>query len=334
MNARRRIAIIGAGVAGLAAARRLAPAADITLFEKSRGPGGRLAHRRADPFAFDFGAQFITARDPGFRQEADSLAARGLLAPWQCRFAEFEGDRLISTRPWTADNPHFTGVGRMTAIAAAWAEGLEIFRTTRITALRRASEGWFLDSDKGEEFGPFDFALLSIPAAQAADLLPDETPLRELAAMTRMQGCFALMLGFEDLPDLGFDAAMIRGSKLSWLSVSRSRPGHEGGASLVALSANDWADAHIDDPLDGVRETMMAALRPLTGSLGAPRHSDLHRWRYANCGRRAETAQLIDPDRGLGVCGDWTAEGRVEAAFLSGRRAADMILGLFAIDRL
>ncbi|MFN3164316.1 MAG: FAD-dependent oxidoreductase, partial [Pseudohongiellaceae bacterium] len=61
------IAIVGAGLAGIAAARQLAPLADVTVFEKSRGPGGRMATRRAGDFQFDHGAQFFTARTESFR---------------------------------------------------------------------------------------------------------------------------------------------------------------------------------------------------------------------------------------------------------------------------
>ena len=38
----------------------------VTVFDKGRGPGGRLATRRADDLRFDHGAQYFTARDPRF----------------------------------------------------------------------------------------------------------------------------------------------------------------------------------------------------------------------------------------------------------------------------
>ncbi|GAB0112907.1 NAD(P)/FAD-dependent oxidoreductase [Acidisoma sp. C75] len=321
-----RIAIIGAGVSGLAAARHLAGAHRVTLFDKGRSPGGRLANRRRAGFAFDFGAQFFTARDPRFLAETARLTAAGAIRPWHCRFAEIERGTVSHWREWGESPAHFVGIGRMTALAAAWAEGLTLHRATRITALRREADGsWRLMAEDGAAFGPFDRVLLALPAPQAAALLPPESPLQARAAAAQMQGCFALMLGFEALPDAGFDAALIKGGVLSWLSMSKARPGHEGGPGLLALTRNDWADAHMEDAPEMVQAAMMQALTAILGRLPRPVHQDLHRWRYANCPSQAEPALLIDAPRGLALCGDWTRHGRVEAAFLSGLETAEAI---------
>ena len=59
------LAIVGAGMAGLSAARemrRRRPDLMITIYEKSRGFGGRVATRRRDGFVFDHGAQVIKDR--------------------------------------------------------------------------------------------------------------------------------------------------------------------------------------------------------------------------------------------------------------------------------
>jgi predicted NAD/FAD-dependent oxidoreductase len=263
-----------------------------------------------------------------FRAEIERLAAAGIVAPWRCRFVEIAQDQIVASRRWDEEQPHFVGVGRMTAMATAWAEGLDIRRTTHITALRPEAQGWRLLDKGGGDHGPFDFVILAIPAAQAADLLPADTPLRGFAQSTRMKACFALMLGFDMLPDLGFDAALIRQSPLSWLSLCSSRPGQNGGAGLLLLSDNDWAERHIEDPPDGIALILREALRTLVGDLGAPRHSDLHRWRYANCDRQVGPATLIDAAHRLGLCGDWTSHGRVEAAFLSGLQVAEDFLAL------
>jgi predicted NAD/FAD-dependent oxidoreductase len=61
------VAIVGTGIAGLAAARYLRERGiACTLFDKSRGLGGRMATRRVDTLHFDHGAQFFTARSARF----------------------------------------------------------------------------------------------------------------------------------------------------------------------------------------------------------------------------------------------------------------------------
>lgn len=54
----KRIAIIGAGLAGLTLAREINASADVHVFEKYHGVGGRMAHRHLEGFDFDHGAQY------------------------------------------------------------------------------------------------------------------------------------------------------------------------------------------------------------------------------------------------------------------------------------
>ena len=81
------IAIVGAGIAGLSCADALTNMGhDVILLDKGRGPGGRMSTRRMDTplgqVAFDHGAQYFTARDPGFCAQVDVWAEHGIVARW------------------------------------------------------------------------------------------------------------------------------------------------------------------------------------------------------------------------------------------------------------
>jgi renalase len=81
-----RIAVVGAGVAGLAAAARLADlGVSVSVFEKSRGPGGRAATRHDGPHRFDHGMQFFTARSEPFRRQVADWIDRGVVRIWTPR---------------------------------------------------------------------------------------------------------------------------------------------------------------------------------------------------------------------------------------------------------
>ena len=59
------VAIIGAGMAGITAARTLLQAGlRVSVFEKSQGAGGRMATRETAYGGFDHGVQYFTVRDP------------------------------------------------------------------------------------------------------------------------------------------------------------------------------------------------------------------------------------------------------------------------------
>jgi len=69
-----RVAIIGAGMTGASAASQLrAAGAEVVVFDKARGPGGRMTSKRlvSDNTALaqsslDLGAQYFTVRHPRF----------------------------------------------------------------------------------------------------------------------------------------------------------------------------------------------------------------------------------------------------------------------------
>ena len=87
-----RVAVVGAGIAGVGLARHLADAGHtVQLFDKSRGVGGRLATRRlqwvddkgvAREASFDHGAPGFTARSADFARFVDAAHRAGWLAPW------------------------------------------------------------------------------------------------------------------------------------------------------------------------------------------------------------------------------------------------------------
>jgi renalase len=138
------IAIIGAGLAGLEAARRLTAAgAVVTLFEKSGGRGGRVATRRMETAAFDHGAPLLHGLD------ADTIRAAGAM-PWR--------DGVIGV-------PGNSNLGR------ALAEGLDVSGRTRVTGITAVDGGWRLECEDGPAAGPFDRVLVAIPAPQAHALL-------------------------------------------------------------------------------------------------------------------------------------------------------------------
>ena len=317
------VAVVGAGIAGLRAAALLAPQTGVVVFEKSRGLGGRLATRRAGGFSFDHGAPYFRARDPEFVAYVDDLARAGLVAPWRARFAEIDGAAIDPRVVWDESDAHYVALPGMSALGRHMAQGLDVRLETRIVAAAQDGAGWRLTAEEGQMHGPFDGLILALPARQALDLLPPDSPLAASAQAAQMQGCFALMLGYETAPASPFDAALVRGSPLSWISLNHTKPGRDAAPALVALSANAWADSHIEDDPESVQAIMLDALAAILGEAArAASFRTLHRWRYANAGRAHAPLAGLDALRRLAICGDWLMQGRVEAAFLSGSAAA------------
>lgn len=322
-----RVAIIGAGLSGLVVARRLQTVADVTLFEKSRGPGGRMATRYAGDFEFDHGAQFFTARSKAFRTFLQPLIDNGIVAAWQARFAEFNRDCITALRPWGGDNPHYVGAPRMNSIGKALSVDLKIVLETTITAIARNSSGWTLSDDAGKQSGPFDWVVITSPAPQTGALA---RPFPELAAYCgerKMLGCFALMLGFAEPVSLDWQAALVRNADISWISVNSSKPGRGNPFTFVVHSTNAWADAHREDDTDSVMNHVLDEASAVAGEdMRRAVHRQVQRWRYANVDKQSGPTHFMDENNKLAACGDWFIRGRVEAAFTSANDLADALV--------
>ncbi|NNF65939.1 MAG: NAD(P)-binding protein [Gammaproteobacteria bacterium] len=321
-----RVAVIGAGLSGLVAARELHKCSDVTVFEKSRGFGGRMATRYGTEFEFDHGAQFFVARSKRFQKFLEPLIVQGTVACWHARFVELQRDKITATRDWDDDFPHYVGAPRMSAIGRYLADGLTIRQNTTVANIAREASGWRLADNEGNELGCFDWVVCALPAAQTAALVPDDSLLYRRAATTKMRACYALMLGFDKPLSLPWQAARVLDADISWISVNSSKPKRPDDFTLVVHSTNKYADANIDRPIPQVQEHLLAELSAVIGTdCSHATFCQLHRWRYANIDKQPGPACLVDTTMQLAGCGDWFKAGRVEAAFTSGNEVASKV---------
>jgi len=87
------LAIIGAGIAGITLARQLQDSAEVSVFEKSRGFGGRMATRRAGSYQFDHGAQFFTARSQQFQNLINDRVTDNQIQAWLPRILTLDPEK-------------------------------------------------------------------------------------------------------------------------------------------------------------------------------------------------------------------------------------------------
>ena len=310
MNSHRsRIAVVGAGMAGLACARGLArDGLDVAVFDKSRGLGGRLATRRTGALAFDHGAQYVTTRSDAFRQVMAELVAAGAAGAWHPAGADTRGE------PW------YVGAPGMSALARPLADGLPVAHERRAVGLHRAAGGWQVRFADGEQAGAFDAVVLAVPAPQAADLLGDRAGhFPELAGVS-MAPCWAAMAAFDTPLAVPFDVVKPDDDVVAWMARNNSKPGRPDGADQWVIHATaPWSRAHLESAPDAVADTLVRHLARLCDQPDRwPALSIGHRWRYAFVDRPLGRDCLWRPDLALGLAGDWCLGARVEAAFTSG----------------
>jgi renalase len=327
----RTIAVVGAGLAGLSCAQALLQAGHtVHVFDKARGPSGRMSTRRADdehgPWQCDHGAQYFTARDHAFRAEVARWQQAGAAALWNARLASFDGSAW--TTPQTPLE-RFVGTPRMTS-PAAWLvknlgeHALAQWQTT-VQGLERAEGGWAVTSaEHGVHSQRYDAVLLAVPAPQAEPLLAPLAPSgAAVASSVRMRGSWAVMLRYARPVVMPWDAAFINAGPLRWVARDSSKPGRTGAETWLLHASPEWSEAHIEDGPEYVIAALLAALAELGSP--APLAATAHRWRYADTEAPLGLGSWWDASLRVGLCGDWLNGGKVEGAWLSGRALAAQV---------
>jgi len=320
------VLVLGAGAAGLSAARTLTDFGISTrVLDKGRGVGGRMATRRmgdrnAPRGRWDHGAQFATFRSSALMDTLRAWNAWDLMAQW---IPAHEHSDLMRRRP----------IEGMNAFAKRLAEGLDIHTSQRVNALRFTPEGWEAHTESREVFRASTL-LCTFPPPQCVALFRtcegplSPEPLRQLAAVDYQPALTLLaeMAEPELIPPPGY---MHPSSGVLDTVADQHRKGVSKAYTIVAhatpLFSREWIDRDRSTALGVLR----AALSEVTG--GTVIHAEIHGWRYARPVERVGASFLRLGD-GLYAAGDGFAAGdedalpderpRIESALLSGRAAA------------
>lgn len=318
-----KIAVIGAGMAALSAASELSTWSSVSLFEKSRGVGGRMATRYQGDLAFDFGAQYFTVRDNSFKAFLNPYLESQVVQLWEPAFVELKNGKLSSQRQWKDSPAHYVGAEKMTSLCKALAKDHEVHIETRIIDVQRKDKYWYLTDQEKNTHGPFDWVISSAPPEQTADIFPNEFAHAKTLPRYQMSPCYTLMLGFQHPLPISWEVAFIKHPILSWMSCNHTKPGRPPGSSYVINSTNAWAAKNQTLDIENVMSLMLNELESLIGSqLAHYTHIDCQKWRYANIEKQKGPKAYIDNQLGLGAFGDWCIQGRVESAYLSGTHIA------------
>lgn len=332
-----RIAVIGAGVSGALCAQALAQAgAQVELFDKARGPGGRMATRRhgegAQALHFDHGATGFESHSLALQPWIQRGAQAGWLAPWRAQ------------RPDGADPVRWVATPGMNEMVRQLVGTLPLQLGQAVSALHAqpqhtaapesAPRRWRLQL--GEQ--PLlprshDAVVLAMPPQQAAVLLQAHRPdWAEDARQVEMEPCWTLMAETDEPP--AWPASLLRPAHgpIALLLRDDHKPGRQrrpGRACWVVQARPEWSQAHRDERPEQIVARLLDALRAEVNPGGdLPVHVAMaHRWLYSRPRPllRAGPSCWWDAELGLGVCGDFLGGGTVELAALSGLDLAERI---------
>jgi renalase len=339
----RNIAVIGAGIAGLACARTLAQAGHrVTVLDKARAAGGRLTSCDTPFGTFDHGAQYFTVRDARF-QKALAITP-GLCKPWSANAVRvLDPHGRVAEAALPAPEPHWVAVPSMDALPRHWAQPLSAAgsleletRVTRIEPDALDAHRWQLQTsgpqDSVHVYSGFDAVVLAIPNALASGLLSQSAVAPNVAQQlegVEVAPCWTLMLAYPQavqptLSHLGpqWNAALSTHHRIAWLARESSKPGRGAIERWTVQASPAWSQEHLDDDGPRVEAKLQKAFAEVTGIRAEPSFSQVHRWMWAKTVAPLGRSHLWDAKAGIGACGDWCLGHRVEDAFISGLELA------------
>ncbi len=328
-----RCTIVGAGMAGLMAARLLQDGGwPVMVLDKARGVGGRMATRRIDQdkgrAIVDFGAQFFTVRSAAFGHWVQQWQDLGVVQEWSRGFAE-------GAEPYRPDgHARYRGAKGMTLIPKQLAMGLDIRLRTPVRSVVKTASGWEIVTENGEAHIA-EALILTPPVPQSLALLAAgrvELPAEVQFVLEKItyDPCLAVLAvldGSSNIPAPGG----IRPDHpvIYWLADNRQK----GISPLTAVtihagpdfSREHYAAAQEVTTKEQVLQKIMGAAVPWLGAKVVT--AQLHRWRYSAPVEVYADPCLVVPGRyPLIFAGDAFAGPRVEGAALSGRAAARTLL--------
>lgn len=316
--------VIGAGIAGLLAARKLQEAGvSVTVLDKGRGVGGRMATRRIDPARFDHGAQFFTARDDRFEALVKDWLAAGVARKWSDGFPDESGELQNG-------HPRYCGAEGMTTIPKFLAIPLEVRTKTRVAAVEPSDGGWQVHTESGAilEAGAL---VMTAPMPQTLEILraggvtlPGDT-LKRLSTIT-YDPCLALMAPLDratSIPEPG--GIQLSGEPVSWVADNFRKGISTNGHGITIHAGPQFSREHWEAPDETIAGTLLDAIGPWLNE--QPSKYQLHRWRYSQPVASDPKSYLIaDQPAPLVFAGDGFLGSRIEGAALSGLAAAEGLL--------
>jgi len=303
------VAVIGAGLAGIACARALGVAGvHVRVFESQRAPGGRLATRRFAAASFDHGAQYLTASDPAFADVLRRAEKAGAAACWKPDWPQHDGDEAL-----------WVGAPAMAALPRRLAARLDVEYGARILRIERGRGGWALLDDRGSAHTDFGAVVIALPAPAAAELAAGRTPLAARVRLVPMAPCWAVMVAFDARLAGVADAGFAGDPVLAWFARNGSKPGRDSLEAWVLHASPAWSRVEFDQSPEQVQQALLDRFATFAGrALPRALVADAHRWRHARVEAPLGEMYLLDREAGIGFCGDWCLEARAEAAWRSG----------------
>lgn len=332
------IGIIGASLSGLVAGEKLAKAGhDVTVIEKSRELGGRLASFDYEGVAMDYGISSVISSDPVFESFLSELKEQDKIKKWARDFAFFDGTQLHDINPNRPAKSYQVGTNGLSAIPKHLSRWVDVKSEEKAGGLtyigsdRSRKKAWMINLTDISVF-ECDAVIIATPAVEAYGILQtaqDETPTRRIIRHLdeiRYEPCFSLMAVYpkEYMPE--WKGIECEDHTLRWIGNESSKAESPSKAAVVIRSSGSFARKYHDTDPEEIKNLLLERASDIAGSsLIHPEWSRLHYWKYFEAVNPMDEffLELEMEEAPLALAGDYLGGVSVQDAYLSGYNLAE-----------
>ncbi len=318
-------AIVGAGIAGLTAARRLRNRGiDAVVVEREDFVGGRMSTRRFAGGVFDDGAQFFTVKDPRFGAMVDRWITAGVVTDW------FHSHLIRGGESAPDGYPRYCGIKGMRAITEHLAQGLDLRTGFAVSEVKREKHGWELTAEGGRKVKGVAL-LLTAPIPESLALLETggvelgDNPLSSLQAV-EYTPCITVLAAIDGPSGLTeWGGLRISGEYIDWIADNRRKGISPDVWAITIQAMPEFSREHWDDDDEQVAGLLLDNAKALI--LAEVREAKVFRWNLSKpLNPHPDPFVSASEDPLCLLAGDGFRGHRVEGAVMSGLDAAEEIL--------
>lgn len=294
--------IIGAGIAGLSAAKILAQKGhDVVVLDKGRGVGGRMSTRKIEQGKADHGAQYFSVKSAEFKAIIEEFQAENIIAEWQLAQRE---------------NVRYIGANGMNMIPKKLAENLNICLNEKVVLITKNE----IKTESGNSY-LFDNLIVTCPIPQVIELFQksnidfsekDKTVLNSI----EYEPCIAVMAVLKDVTKIPTGGIILENEAVAWIADNFQK-GISAIPTVTLHASPEFSKKHLENDLQEVSKILLASVSQWI----TPQNivsTQVHRWRYSLASKRHEAPFYQLENTNIYLAGDGFGVGNVEGAFLSG----------------
>lgn len=320
------VAIVGAGLSGAFLSNLLIDKGlKVSIYEKSRGTGGRLSSCRLGESSADLGAPFFNPKTDFFKLWLEQQSS---VSRWSPGISDFSGNLRSDISQLYTANP------RQSALTRSLVKNAELLTSKRVGYIWPERDekglGILLRDDHGKALGHYDAAIIATPAMQAIPLLEAIPRFQKKAEEITPSSSWVSILALKESVT---DIEIFEGSHpILFRAIKDSAKPYRSGTKQEIWqveATSDWSAIHQEKDPNWVLQQISDAFFEVIGSKSEVESSRTHRWLYSRNNHHSDTF-LWDQETAIGVCGDWLANQDQDGAWHSAYLLADKIINHFS----